>query len=106
MICERWRIDHSAHVPDAPNPGLPRPSANVPSKPVLSAVFKDHVASLQHPHVDKHPGRIDVPDAAALSGRAPITSVPIPSDVVMRKPKTGAKAKGGTLVSSGWLEGR
>jgi hypothetical protein len=106
VICERRRIDHSALVPDAPNPGLPRPSVNIPAKPVLSAVFKDHVASLEHAHVDKHIGGIGGPVASAFSSRAPITSIPIPIEVVVHRPATSAKAEGGTLVSSGWLEGR
>ena len=84
----------------ASNAGLPQPVVNIPDKPVLSDLFKDHLASLEHADADKGA------TASAFSSRTTITSMPVPIEVVRRQSATSAKAEEGTLVSSGWWEGQ
>jgi hypothetical protein len=81
------------------NPRLQRPVGNIPDKPVLSDLFKDHLASLEHAHADKNVGE------GALWSRPAITSIPVPVEIAMRQGATSGSADEGTLVSSGWRNG-
>jgi hypothetical protein len=100
VIFEQANIDHSALVTHASNPGLPLPVVNIPDKPVLSELFKDHLASLDHAHADKNVGE------GALWSRRTDTSIPVPIEIAMRQGATSGSADEGTLVSSGWRNGQ
>jgi hypothetical protein len=95
VIFEQEKIDHSAPMTHASQPVV-----NIPDKPVLSDLFKDHLASVGHAHADKNVGE------GALWVKPATTSIPVPIEVVIRQSATSAKAEPGTLVSSGWWEGR
>jgi hypothetical protein len=78
----------------------PQPVANIPAKPLLSELFKEHLATLGHAHADKNVG------ANALWLKPAPTAISVPIEVAMRQPATSARVAEGSLVSSGWRNGR